>query len=223
MQHNSAISFKKNERQKLKVLYFDEKEFFNDFGMLYSALNPEIDFEIVTIEEEQGSSSIDIDFDFQKIIDKIQPDILFLSLDQYQKLSHDGKLTEISSMIKQDKYDISNLAPGTIDLLKSKEGELFGLSPFYYSKVLFYNIDLFEKYRVTFPVDKMSWEDLLEKSVCFTDTISSKDRIYGFYAGGDLYQLGNAIGSSYGLDVVDLTGMKMLLIRQTGSIYMLLH
>jgi multiple sugar transport system substrate-binding protein len=103
-----------------------------------------------------------------------------MSQDQYAKLSKDGKLYALDSVIQQDKFDLANMVPGVVELLKNKGGsKLYGLSPSFSTKALFYNKDLFDKQGIPYPTDKMSWEEVLKLANRFPSTGTDETRIYG--------------------------------------------
>ncbi|WP_028561204.1 ABC transporter substrate-binding protein [Paenibacillus pinihumi] len=211
-------SGKSEESSILKVLYYDEQSFYNDYGMLYAALNPNVEVEVITQGNRwgggEGETEEEREAKFQQLIDEKQPDVLFIDAKQYEKFSHDGKLLDLAPMIEQDKYNTETLLPGMLDYLKEKGGgTLFGLTPSYYSQALFYNKTLFEKHGVDLPTDRMTWEDVLARSARFPTDGSPEERIYGFKGGYDssLFQLGMNIGSTLGLSFVDADGKQLMI------------
>ncbi|TMV43752.1 extracellular solute-binding protein [Paenibacillus mesophilus] len=73
---------------------------------------------------------------------------------------------DLNEMVKKYKYDLSRFNPifikGLMDLT-SQNGELYGLpvSPFF-SRVLYYNKDLFDKFGQPYLKDGMTWEEIYE-------------------------------------------------------------
>ncbi len=215
---SSGSSGKTEEKSILKVLYYDEQSFYQEFGMLYSALNPNVEIEVIASSDRWGSGEPTTEEEretkFQQLIDEKQPDVLFLSSEQYEKFSHDGKLLDLASMIEQDKYNTETFIPGMLEYLKEKGGgTLYGLTPYYYSQALYYNKDLFEKYGVELPTDKMSWDDLFARAARFPTDGSPEERVYGFKGGyeANLFQTGINIGSTLGLSYIDADGKQLMI------------
>ena len=202
---------KDNEKSTLKVMYYDERGFYSQYGMLFSAIYPNIEFEVVSTQNvyEEGK---DYKESMKKFIEEQKPDVLMLSTDEYSRMAGEGKLYNLESFIKKDEYDLEGIVPGVVDYLKEQsDGILYGLAPNFYSQAIFYNKDMFTKYKVPFPQDRMSWKTLLELAAMFPTTGTKEDRVYGLKAGynSDLYQFGQMIGASQGLSFVNPTTMQM--------------
>ncbi|REJ20347.1 MAG: ABC transporter substrate-binding protein [Paenibacillaceae bacterium] len=193
----------------LKVLYWDEQSFNSEYGMLYYALNPNVEFEVVSTSKLQASeiqSSEEYEKKFEQFIQDEKPDILMLNQDQYEKFAADGRLVSLESYLTRDKLDLEGFIPGLVDLMREKGGgELYGLTPHFYSQAIYYNKDLFDRYNISYPTDQMSWEEVLNLAGRFPTDGSDEDRIYGLSLGysTELFQLGLAIGTTSGLRVVN--------------------
>ncbi|OUM95370.1 MAG: hypothetical protein A9Z00_08430 [Thermobacillus sp. ZCTH02-B1] len=197
----------------LKVLYWNDQSFYSEYGMPYYALNPDVEFEVVNtskIRVSEGESYLD---KLDAFIREEQPDILVLDLEQYEKFANDGRLVSFEPYLNRDKVDLDGFVPGLIELMRSKGGgELYGLTPHFSSQALYYNKDLFDRYGIDYPTDKMSWEDLFNLAARFPTDGSDEDRVYGLNIGyyTDLFQLGQRIGMSLGLREVNPADMRVL-------------
>jgi len=203
-----------NEKSSLKVMYYDEQGFYREYGMLFSTLYPNIDIEVVSTQNvyEEGK---DYQQSMREFMEKEKPDVLMLGTDEYKRMASEGKLYNLESFIKKDKFDLEGIAPGILDSIRQySDGVLYGLSPTFYSQVIYYNKDLFNKHGVTLPEDRMSWEKLLELAARFPTTGSEEDRVYGLKPGyqTDLYYFGMNIGSTQGLSYIN-AGTKQLMIN----------
>lgn len=192
----------------IKVMYYDERSFFDQYGMLFSALYPEIGIEVVNTQSVMRyDPNKDMDQELYKLIDEQKPDILMLSPEQYTRMSGEGKLMELTSRVEEKGFDKEGIVPGMIDYLKDLSGGvLYGLVPNFYSQAIYYNKDLFAKYGVEPPTDKMSWEDLFRLAAMFPTDGPEDARVYGLnlgYMGSDLYQLGSSIGMTHNLNFID--------------------
>ncbi|RED58000.1 ABC transporter substrate-binding protein [Cohnella lupini] len=196
----------------LKVMHYDERSFYQQYGMLFSALFPNIEVEIVSTQEVQYEQGKDMQKAMQDFIAEKKPDVLMLSADEYSRMAGEGKLYNLESFIKKDEFDLEGLVPGLVDYIKEQsDGILYGLTPNFYSQAIYYNKDMFEKYGVTLPEDRMSWDQLLQLAARFPTDGNKEDRVYGLKAGyqTNLYYFGMNIGSSQGLSYVNPTTMQM--------------
>lgn len=192
----------KDEKAVIKVMYYDERSFFSQYGMLFSAMYPNITVEVVSTQSIRYEEGVDMEAERAKFIEEEQPDVMMLSQQEYKEMAAEGKLYDLEPVIAQDKFDTESYLPGLIDLLKdSGGGKLYGLAPSFYSQAVFYNKDLFDQYGVPYPTDRMSWSDLLALAQRFPTDGSAEDRVYGLKAGysSDLYELGSQMGQTLGL------------------------
>ncbi|WP_158301976.1 ABC transporter substrate-binding protein [Paenibacillus mesophilus] len=71
---------------------------------------------------------------------------------------------DLDSYIREQKVDLGRFEPVTIDSLKSyaPKFNMVALPFSYNSSAMFYNKDIFDKFGVAYPVDKMTWDDVIE-------------------------------------------------------------
>ena len=198
----------------LKILYWNDQSFQHEYGMLFYALHPEIDVEVVTansIKFDSGDNYAEL---YDEFIREQQIDVLFLTEDQYERYAADGRLASLEPFLTRDKIDVEGFIPGLIEHLREKGGgELYGLAPMFSSQVIYYNKDLFDRFNIDYPTDKMSWEEVLNLAARFPTDGSDEDRIWGLSLGGypsDLYQLGQRIGLTLGLRLVNPADKQLL-------------
>ncbi|MGF9912839.1 extracellular solute-binding protein [Paenibacillus ehimensis] len=202
----------KDEKASIKVVYWDKNYFFQKYGNLFSAKFPNIDVQVVSMQGMFRNPNKDMNKEFQKLIDDEKPDVLmFQSSDLFERWANDGKLYQLDDVIRQDKFDVENILPSVIEQIKAKgNGNIYGLAPFFYSQALFYNKDLFEKYGVPLPKNKMSWDEVLDLAKRFPKDGQGDNRIYGFASSGAFLDkkrisldLMSSIGWTSGLSYVD--------------------
>jgi len=187
-------------------MYYDEGAFFEDYGMLFSALHPEVEIEVISTRALRHEEGKDMDEEMIKFIEENKPDVLMLSPSQFTKLARDGKLLELDHRVEEKDFRKEGLLPGLLDYMREMGGgKLYGLIPYYDSQVLFYNKDLFEKYSVEPPRDKMSWEDVFRLAAMFPTDGEGNDRVYGLSLGYgyDLFSLGSLIAHTYNLKILN--------------------
>jgi len=202
-----------NTRTTLKVMHYDERSFYQQYGMLFSSLYPNIDIEVVSTQNVNYEEGKDMQKAMQDFIDEQKPDVIMINgIDEYARMASEGKLYNLESFIKKDKFDLEGIIPGIIDYIKERsDGVLYGLAPNFYSQAIFYNKDLFTKHGVPFPEDRMSWEQLLQLAARFPTTGEKDDRVYGLKAGyqTDLYYFALSIGTSQDLTYINPTTMQL--------------
>lgn len=145
------------------------------------------------------------------------PDLVLISLEEFETLVNDNMLQPLDPMIQDDKFDLSDFAPLVIDGLKAMgNNKLYGLAPTFYSSALVYNQDLFIDAGVEYPVDNMTWDQVFALAKRVSDGLSSSDdsdRKYGFsfssYMFGDLFYDMSLYVSPLQLNIVDENSERM--------------
>jgi multiple sugar transport system substrate-binding protein len=71
---------------------------------------------------------------------------------------------DIMPLIKQYNYDLNQLDPSAVGVVRSlaPEGKLYSLPIIMAPNVLYYNKSLFDKFGVAYPANDMTWDDLYE-------------------------------------------------------------
>ncbi|WP_372814033.1 ABC transporter substrate-binding protein [Paenibacillus sp.] len=182
----------KEETAKIKVLFYNDQAFNMLYGSAFSVKHPNIEVEVVSMMPLMMSGNPSKEA-FDQLIKEQKPDVLFLNAEQYQRLSGDGRLLQLDPIVKQTGFDIENLHPTVVELLKSKgNGSLYGLAPSFGGRALFYNKDLFDRYGVAYPTDQMTWDEVLQLAKRFPTDQQGDQRIYGYASSG--YGMGPASG-----------------------------
>jgi len=205
----------KDKQTTLKVMYYNEGMFFQDYGMVFSALYPNVEIEVVSNQSLLNGENIDHDIAFNKFIEEKQPDILMLDTERYKKLSLEGKLYDLDAVMEKEKYETEGLIPGMLDYLKEQGGgKVYGLAPSFYSQVVYYNKDLFEKYKVELPRSRMSWNETIQLARRFPTDGDVKERVYGLKVGyrEELFDLASMLAESEKVSYVN-AGQKQMTIH----------
>ncbi|MUT68521.1 extracellular solute-binding protein [Paenibacillus sp. NEAU-GSW1] len=208
----------KDERQTLRVMYYEEQSFYQQYGMLFSAIYPNVNIEVVSTQSIRPEEGEDYNKLMDDFIEKEQPDIVMLDSERYAKSAADGKLAALDSLIEKDKYDTEGLVPGMLDYLKEKGGgQIYGLSADFSSQALYYNKDLFDKYGIEYPKDKMSYSEMIQLAKRFPTDGEGKDRVYGLKFGysDSLFDIGTQLGGALSMNYVNGTKQEMT-INTTG-------
>ncbi|MBP1907124.1 multiple sugar transport system substrate-binding protein [Paenibacillus turicensis] len=217
---NSMVPGKTKEQQEkttLKVISPNSELFYKQYGDWYTTLHQNIQFEVISeadIYKDMGDKTKEEVY--KDFITKEQPDILIMSVDQFKHQIKEGNLTELSSLSTRDKYNLEDFVPGLVDQLRELGGgELYGLTPSFSSKALFYNKDMFKKYGLAFPTDGMSWYDIIELALQFPTGGEKQQQVYG-YSSGEIYEspmdlvtLIDKMSQTEGLSIVNTNQMQV--------------
>jgi len=201
--------FDLNEPVKLKIMFSTEGGFDQQYGNLLQRKFPNIEYEVLPFKQGRMTNE-----DFREQINTEQPDILFTRDILFEELSAEGRLMELDPVIQQDQFDISSISPAVIEQLRvSGNGKLYGLSPDFVSSAVYYNADLFRKYGVEMPTDRMSWDEVLQLAQRFPTDGNEEERIYGFKASSTttLYDMIIGVGKTMGLTPVSSDGLHLAL------------
>jgi len=200
-----------NEPVKLKIMYPSSNVFNQRYGNQLAAKYPNIEFEV--IPPPLSSGMIIKSEDMIKQIKEEAPDIITVSTPLYETLVKEGQLVDLDPIIRQDQFDIADIHSSVIDSLRGEEGgPLYGLAPSFSANALYYNADLFRKYGVDLPTDRMTWEDLLKLSMRFPTDGADSERIYGFQTGisQNLASLVDSIATTNGLTPISSDGKSVV-------------
>lgn len=197
----------------LKVAYFNEQAFYQTYGNIFSAKYPNVQFEVIpTMNAMQSSDPMQAMID---LLDSNQPDIVMLSLSQYETLAAEGRLYDLESMVQQSGFDINNMVEGVIQLLRDAGGgKLYGLAPTFNTDALYYNKDLFAKHGIPEPTDGMTWDEVLKLAARFPTDGDDETRVYGLTSSmfaRDSFELVQDIATAKGLNYLNADATELLM------------
>jgi len=205
-------SSKPEEPSTFRVMYHDEGSFFQEYGMIFSALFPNVEIEVVSTQKMYRQDITDYEAAFDEFVEEEKPDLIMLSTDQYKRYAEEGKLLNLNTYVEKDKYDVEGLVPGLVDYLKELGGgQLYGMTPSFYSQALLYNKALFDKYQIPYPTDKMTWDQIYQLARQFPTEGEPKERVFGLKIGWseDLFELASTLANSQGLNYVSAEKKQM--------------
>ncbi|MEK0315480.1 extracellular solute-binding protein [Cohnella sp. 56] len=169
-----------DEEQTLTVMYASEEAFYRDIGNLFIARYPKVSFEVVDLSATRGDG--DLVADYERVLDKRQPDVLLMEPPIYRALADKGRLQELELPIRRSGFDLDGFVPGVIELLKEGGGgHLYGLSNHFTSRALYYNKTLFDRYGIPYPASGISWEEALRLAGRFPKRDGDGQPLYGLY------------------------------------------
>jgi multiple sugar transport system substrate-binding protein len=190
----------------------EEERFFDTYGSLFMSKYPNIELEIVS-PEMSNIQDQDLDKQMDDWIKIEKPDVLMpMNVDQFIRHAAEGKFYPLDAVIRQDRFDLSGLAPSIVQFLRDKGGgSLYALGPVFHSVAMYYNKDLFDKYGIAYPKNRMTWEKAFELASKFSSAKLSGSTVYGlqYRNGAHPYVFIESMGGSYGLDLLDPQNKKV--------------
>lgn len=169
----------------LRVMYYDEDQFYRQYGAYFAIEYPDIAIEVVSTNDMYSNEEFQKDpqkamLDF---VNKEKPDVLMLDQENLKKFAEEGILYNLDPIIQQEQYKLDDMLPGLVESLREMgNGNLYGLSPTYSSQAIYYNADLFKQHNIEPPTHKMSWEEVLNLAARFNQIGSGEDQVYGLYS-----------------------------------------
>lgn len=100
----------------------------------------------------------------EMIAAKSRLDVVIVALSGFYANIEDNKLQfDMTPFIKKHQFDLERIDPTTVALAKQLAGGgMYGMPVNGAASPIVYNKDLFDKFGVTYPSDKMTWDDLYE-------------------------------------------------------------
>lgn len=162
----------------VKILGISEE----DFKRYYSGFTdkyPHIKVEAIKDGYMDGNTFVYHLLD-QEWLDQNKPDLLMITAGNtvFRKLITDDKLTDISVILPEE--DLNALYPPIVDYMQQLgNGRIYGVPESFNMMGLYYNKDLFDKYKIEYPRDQMTWMELLQLANRFAVAGAEKDGITG--------------------------------------------
>ncbi|MDI4648384.1 ABC transporter substrate-binding protein [Cohnella hashimotonis] len=148
------------EPATIKVLAWNANLFNERYGSFYIATHPDDDLEVISVVErleQAGGGNPDTVVD--ELIEKENPDVIALPHNFFERARDKGALQPLDDLAKKDKFDLAEIAPAVTDAL-SAEGKLYGIAATFTGYALYYNKALFDRYKIAYPTDYMSWNEV---------------------------------------------------------------
>ncbi|WP_158606758.1 extracellular solute-binding protein [Paenibacillus ginsengarvi] len=166
-------SLVKTESTLIKVLYINNDKFYRDYGFWLKQGFPNIQFEVVSYEEAIKKNDKQLLFE---IINKENPDLISIDHSIFEELIKRGMLIDLEPLMVRDQYNVGQFVQPVIEYLRHDgKGRLFGLTPIFNSRALFYNKTLFDRYQIPYPSERMTWLEVFDTAKRFPN-----HEVYGF-------------------------------------------
>lgn len=217
-----------NTERTLRIattMYGGNDEYFRQrFTELYEFANPNVTIEIIPMQDDrymyggrpqEGEKPED---PLEKLKGIMQgdnpPDIVMVGYEQLPDLINNNLLTQLDPLITKDKFDISDFVPAVIEGIKKVgDGKIYALAPTFNSSAVIYNKRMFDEAGVTYPTDKMTWEQTFDLARRLAKG-EGENRKYGFSfstynMGGDMSWATQMYTAPLQLRMFDDNGEKM--------------
>lgn len=210
----SPTSGQTTRHRFLKVMYFGESSFYEDYGDLFLSRYGDVDVEVAVLDSSTIDPAKKYSEALREFIQRENPDVLYLSSNEYERFVQEGLLSSLEPFIKSDQYELSGMQGPIVDFLRELGGgQLYGLSPTFYVPALYYNADLFKQYGVRPPQDNMTWREILQLAARFPADGQGERRIYGLSVPfvQSAGSLADRIAGTQGLSAVNPKAMRVTL------------
>ncbi|WP_036698237.1 ABC transporter substrate-binding protein [Paenibacillus taiwanensis] len=151
----------------------DEQYIRQKYTDVFEYANPNLTIEIVPafdhieyryVDKEEQKNRPDAVEEMKKKMTGSNPvDIVLMDSEAFQVYAGEGHLKQLDTYIKNDKFDTSDFVPSILEHLKTiGNGNLYGLTPTFYTSAIFYNKNLFKEAGVPLPEDNMTWDEAFD-------------------------------------------------------------
>jgi len=164
----------------INILTWSENYFFQTYGTAFLATHPHIDVNVISLGDYINPGE-EITTVLDRVMAEKNPDILTLSMNEYVTLRDHDKLVPLSTYIKNENFDLTDISPAVVNYLKDEQGDLYGLSPTFTGKAMYYNKKLFESNGISFPSETMTWNEIFALVERFPKSSDQSYSTYGFY------------------------------------------
>lgn len=151
-----------SEQYTISVMYYDDQAFIDRYGKYFMKKFPNVKLTVIPYPTIHPNG--DIVAILSEYINEYNPDILFIpNYGVYHAFARSGQLSALDEWIKVDQYPLDDYHQGVLDVLRSAdERYIYGLSPTFTSRVLFYNKELFDSNQIPYPRNSMTWMELIQ-------------------------------------------------------------
>lgn len=199
------------QQKTFKLMFLNEENYRREYANMLEYKFPELKLEIVPYSElmQPGKLTIEAYIEFVK---EHKPDMLTILPipGLFDALIQEGYLLALDSYIAKHRFDFDQYAPFVTKLLRDKgQGSVYGLPPSFSTNALYYNKDLFDRLKIEYPRNGMSFKDVLDLAYRFTRQ-GNGDPIVGFYMKNmSPRSFLRYVGNMEGLQWIDATGRNM--------------
>lgn len=200
-------TFDTKSERSIKVQWVDGPSFMSRYGKAFIINRPNMDVEAIGFRTDPQKDAKQA---YDEMIARDKPDVVYISLDLYRQLASEGRLTSLTPFMLKDKFKLTDFHENIVNLLRdSGGGQMYGLTPDFMTEALYYNKDIFDRYGVSYPTDRMSWDDLFRLAQRFPATGREESRVYGLASPASAQAAATAAAKTLGLAMIDAEGKRV--------------
>lgn len=140
---------------------FEDQFFYKFYGNYLVLKYPDVKFRLI---QAKGVNPEEV----AKEIRENKPDLVITWKDNFRELQKQNMLTDLNAFVENTDMNLENYYPEMINFLKNDSEQLNGLSPLVTPSVIFYNKSLFDINKIAYPINQMSWDEMLLLTERFT-------------------------------------------------------
>lgn len=166
---------------KLVFMYWgtpEEKEVVMNYINSFIQQNPGVEIESIHVDSLSFGQKLKT-----MIAGGTPPDVFYLDIEDFAGLVSRGHLLQLDDFLNRDKDEVnpSDFFEAPFNEFRYK-GRLYGIAKDFTTLVLYYNMDMFDKFGVKYPDDNWTWNDFLNASKKLTKDLDGDGNIdqYGF-------------------------------------------
>lgn len=203
---------KEIQQQKIvKLMFLNEDAYRREYANVVEYKYPELKIEIVPYTDlmQPGKQNVKTFIEFVQIH---KPDIISILPipGLFETMIQEGYLHPLDQLVTKHRFDLGQYAPLVTNLLRDKgQGSLYGLPPSFSTTALYFNKDLFDRLKIEYPRNGMSFKDVLDLAYRFTRQ-GNGEPIVGFYMKNMTpRKVWRYAGDMEGLQWIDANGQNM--------------
>jgi multiple sugar transport system substrate-binding protein len=167
---------------KLTFMYWgtpEEKETVLNYIKKFTNENPDVQIEAILVDSLSFGQKLKT-----MIAGGTPPDVFYLDIEDFAGLAARGELLQLDDYLNRDKNEVKpeDFFEAPFNEFRYK-GRLYGIAKDFTTLVLYYNMNLFDKYNVAYPNDNWTWNDFLNAAKKLTKDVDGDGKI-------DIYELG---------------------------------
>nr|WP_275671719.1 extracellular solute-binding protein [Paenibacillus ginsengarvi] len=192
-------------------MFLNEENYRREYANIVEYKFPELKIEIVPYSElmQPGKQTIKSYIEFMNMH---KPDIITILPipGLFDALIQGGYLLALDPYIAKHRFDLDQYAPLVTKLFRDKgQGNVYGLPPSFSTNALYYNKDLFDKLKIEYPRNGMSFKDVFDLAYRFAQQ-GNGEPIVGFYMKNTTPRsFLRYVGNMEGLQWTDAAGRSM--------------
>lgn len=199
------------QQKTIKLMFLNEEYFRREYANVVEYKLPDLKLEIIPYSElmQPGKQTIEA---YMEFVNTHKPDLMTVLPipGLFDLLIEEGYLIALDPYMAKNRFDIDQYAPLVTKWLRDKgQGSIYGLPPSFRTSALYFNKELFDRWKIPYPQGGMSFESVLDLAYRFIGQ-GDGEPIVGFYMNRTSPpNFVRYVGNMQGLEWVDVAGQNM--------------